>query len=219
MEALSIGRYCVYYPLNWITHAIPALISLWVVLFYIPAWEEKKRKLFFVYAWSIFGVFFSSALYHGLYGHYSSDTFNQAIKIFDHCCIFVHIAVTVAIVILSAFPNQKIYTVGAALICVFGVLYKIGCPHRYHPDSICLYYGLAGYAFLFSRSILKNLSWDAIAFIIIGGGWYMLGALWFYKYDSHRWYYHALWHICVNFGMFCHYWGLRWHVFPQLKVA
>lgn len=163
---------------------------------------------------SIIGVllFFFGAVFM-----YSSSTIYHLIKdpvkkvkarIIDHISIFFLIGGTYAAVVQRYVPNQTAIWFMATMwgIIAAGAILKIFFTGKYQWVSVILYLFLGWMAVFIYKPLYNNMTWEVFQWLLYGGLAYTLGVI-FYK-NQKLLYSHAIWHLFVLAGTFCHFIGI-----------
>ena len=84
-----------------------------------------------------------------------------------------------------------------------GLFFKIFYVHKWDKVSLFIYLGMGWAAVFLGEQILNNMPSIVITWLAIGGLSYTFGTI-FYAWSGLR-YHHAIWHLFVLIGSFCHY--------------
>jgi hemolysin III len=161
-----------------------------------------------IYALSVSGLFGVSALYHR--GNWRPRT-RSIVQRFDHLMIFVLIAGTATPVFLIAAPGTYGVTCLAvtwSLTLIATVLHLIWMNA---PDVLIggTYIGLGAVAALALPQVWTNVGVGAGILIIVGGLFYIAGAIGYYRRVPDPaptvFGYHEVFHACVCAAATCHY--------------
>ena len=154
-----------------------------------------------VYGFGFLMVYGSSAIYHGV-THPRAKKFFQ---ILDHISIYLMIAGSYTPFILAYHFNGS----GIALLCAIwgialvGTVFKIVFAARYPLLSTILYVAMGWLVIFFGRSLLTEMPMSCLVLLLVGGGLYSLGVV-FFLWEKLR-YNHAIWHVFVLAASVCHY--------------
>lgn len=175
----------------------------------------KKPSVSYTYFWStiVFGVsmcvlYLASTTYHR-----SLDPIKRGrLKIFDHAAIYVLIAGTYTPFTLVTLPD----TIGISLfiiawsIAVVGIFLKLFFTGRFDLVSTLLYVAM-GWLIIFAYNpLLESLAPEGVSWLFVGGIAYTIGAV---LYSIKRIpYNHAIFHVFVLAGTFCHFWVVYFYV-------
>lgn len=206
-------------PMNTLTHGAGAVLSL-IGLFVLIRTALDPLRPWHLASYAIYGtamvmVYTASTVFHGL--NTSEQTFIRLRKI-DHIMIFIFMAGSYAPFCFVPFRGPFGWTLFTAiwLIAICGILFKIYWIHA--PKWLCLsvYVCASCFAFVAIGPILTTLQPRAVVWLMIGGFFYALGAV-FYALDdpdsAHGLFgCHETFHILVMLGTGAHFWVVYWYV-------
>lgn len=210
---------CKYYSpkeerLNVISHGLGLVLSvLGLVLLVMRSLQFSNAILttaFVVYGFSLITLYSASTFYH----HTKKPQLRYRLKVFDHIAIFVLIAGTYtpfSLVTLSGTTGWIILIV-AWIIAFLGAILKIFFTGRFKILSTLIYVGM-GWIIIFAvKPLLEKLDMAGVWWLFAGGLAYTLGAI---LYNLSRLKYnHAIFHIFVLAGSFCHFISIYYYVTP-----
>jgi len=162
-----------------------------------------------VYVVTVWGVFGVSALYHRR--TWSSVRSRTLMKRLDHSMIFVFIAGTYTPFAVLAMPAP---TGGIVLAVVWlgalgGVVLKFAWPHGPRWVGVPIYLALGWVAVFVIPDLLAVGGVAALVLIIVGGGFYSLGALCYALRRPRGWPavfgYHEFFHAATVVAAACHH--------------
>ncbi len=201
--------------LNIITHAIGLILSIIAfILLIIKATEFGS--VWNVVAVSIFGVslivlYAASTLYHSA----TKKELRYKLQIFDHSAIYVLIAGTYTpftIITLNGITGWLIFGISWGMALV-GVTLKLFFTGRYDAISTLMYI-LMGWMIVFVLGpLIDGLHFDGVLWLIGGGVSYTIGAI-IYSIKKIK-FNHAIFHIFVLLGSFCHFYSVYFYVLPS----
>lgn len=154
-----------------------------------------------IYGFCFLMLFSFSTLYHAV----KDPQLKRVLEIFDHISIYFLIAGTYTPFLLIYLNNSF----GISLLCVLwgltalGIVFKIFFTGRYEVISIIIYVAMGWILIVGGRRFFTELPTDVLIFIIIGGGLYSLGII-FYLWQKYSWH-HAAWHFFILAAAICHY--------------
>jgi len=165
---------------------------------------------------SIFGVslivlYAASTLYHSS----KHQELRKRLKIFDHAAIYVLIAGTYTpftLITLDGTIGWVIFGVswGMALI---GIILKFFFTGKYKSISTLMYI-LMGWMIVFAiKPLIDSLALEGLNWLIAGGVSYTIGAV-LYSIEKIK-FNHAIFHIFVLIGSFCHFISVFFYVLPS----
>ncbi|MFH1850758.1 MAG: hemolysin III family protein [Candidatus Neomarinimicrobiota bacterium] len=189
---------------NSVTHGIGAILSFLTLipLIIFATWSGDPWRIagFVVFGFSLFLVYLTSSLYHGI----TKPRVKQVFRILDHAAIYFLIAGTYTPIILVALRNP----LGWALLgivwvmAVAGVIHEIFFFSKMNWFSVP-YYVLMGALILFAiKPLLEMVPLGMTIWLLVGGACYIVGLI-FYAWERLP-YNHAIWHLFVIGGSVCH---------------
>lgn len=209
-----------YYPrkeenFNIISHAAGLLFSLiGFVLLQVKAaaFDSAAMSISFgIYGFTLIMLYSASTLYH--FAKEPKRRFR--LKVFDHISIFLLIAGTYTPFAMVSLQGQTGWIIFGVTwgIAFFGTILKIFLTGKFKLLSTLLYVGM-GWIIIFAiEPLQENLDSGGLWWIIAGGIAYTVGAV---LYSIRRIKYnHALFHLCVLIGSFCHFWSIYFYVIPK----
>ncbi len=191
--------------MNAFTHGLGLLLS--IILFPIlidktdigRTWQSIVGILLFFFG-AVF-MYSSSTIYHLI----KEPKRKARARIFDHISIFFLIGGTYASVVQRYVPVETARWFMALMwgIILVGAILKIFFTGKYQWVSVILYLFLGWMAVFIYKPLLDTMTWDVFQWLLYGGLAYTLGVI-FYKNQKLK-YSHAIWHLFVLAGTFCHY--------------
>jgi hemolysin III len=154
-----------------------------------------------IYGASLLSVFLASTLYHGV----QKPRLRPILRKVDHACIYLLIAGTYTPFVLISVRS----TLGLTLLtvvwamAVFGIVYKIFFIDRFIVLTTLVYVAMGWMSVVAWREMVANIPGLSLTFLMIGGGLYTLGVV-FYALTSIR-YTHAVWHFLILAASACHF--------------
>ena len=194
-------------PGNFITHLIPALLALpGLYLLLQKSTTSLQYTAAFIYGIAVTVLFGVSAIYHSVPKSEYGLRFWQK---FDHCCIYLMIAGSFTPTALIIFDGWLRWLVFGLVwsVALVGCLLKIFNRLKNQMISTGLYIAMGCIVIPFLKQILTILPLTAIAWLILGGLFYV-GGTYFYAKDKplHKYFHsHEVWHIFVNLGALAHF--------------
>lgn len=200
--------------LNVISHAFGFALSI-LGLFLLILRANELGDMVHLVSFSIFGasmilLYAASTLYHAA----TNKNWRYKLNILDHASIYVLIAgsyTPFALVTLEGWVGWTIFGVvwGCALTGIILKLFYIG---KYQTLSTIMYV-VMGWIIVFAiKPLYDNLSSEGFWWLLGGGISYTIGAVLF-SLDKLK-FNHAIFHIFVLFGTFCHYLSIYFYVLP-----
>ncbi len=198
--------------INVLTHALGFILSL-VVLVLLLFKANTFGTFLHVISVGIFGIslmllYAASTLYHNAKG---LET-RKRLKIFDHSAIYVLIAGTYTpftLIVLEGSKGWLIFSISWGL-AIIGISLKLFFTGKFKLISTLMYV-LMGWMIVFAiEPLMNNLSTSGLYWLFGGGAAYTLGAV-LYSIKKIK-YNHAIFHVCVLIGSFCHFYSLYYFV-------
>ena len=189
--------------------SIAALVLLVVrASLYGNGWHIVSVSIF---GTSLMTLYAASTLYHNA----RDPQIRSRLKVFDHASIYALIAGTYTpftLVILSGAVGWVIFGLswGAALT---GIILKLFFTGRYNLLSTIMYV-LMGWVIVFAiKPLINNLPREGLLWLLAGGIAYTIGAILYSikKIPLN----HAIFHIFVLLGSFCHFVSVFFYVLPK----
>lgn len=197
---------------NVYTHAFGLLLSI-VGFFLLVSKAVSDGGVLRIVSFSIFGasliiLYLASTLFHN-----SKDIEKRKqLNIFDHASIYILIAgsyTPFTLVTLHGTLGWVIFGIVWS-IALIGVILKLFYTGRFKNASTIAYV-LMGWIVMFAiNSIIDNLSVEGFYWLLAGGISYTIGAL-LYSFQKIK-YNHAIFHVFVLLGSFCHYITIYYYV-------
>lgn len=198
--------------LNIASHALGMFLSM-IALILLLVKGASSGDIMHLISAGIFGV--------SLLILYSASTFfhsarevklRKKLNILDHAAIFLLIAgsyTPFTLITLKGKVGWIIFSVvwGIALI---GMILKLFYTGRYKRLSTLMYVLMGWVIVLASNSLIENLPSIGLIWLIAGGLFYTIGAI-FYSIKKIK-FNHAIFHLFVLLGSFCHFWCIYFYV-------
>ena len=199
-----------YYPakeelINVITHLVGLILSIAATALLIT-FASIYGTVWHIVSFSIFGsslitLYLASTLYHSA----KRKTLRKRLNVFDHAAIYVLIAGTYTPFCLVGLNGTLGWTLfgitwGLALI---GITLKIFFIGKYDKISTLGYVLMGWVAVIASKSLINNLEFETLMYLLLGGISYTVGAL-LYSMNKIR-YNHAIFHFFVLGGSTLHF--------------
>ena len=199
---------------NTITHGFGLVLSIAGFIFLVSLaslegdfWQITSSL---VYGSSLVVLYAASTFYHGT----TSPELKRRLQVVDHCCIYLLIAgsyTPFTLIVLRDSFGQSFFAF-VWLFALVSIILKIVFGARY-PVVTVLSYLLMGWIGVFAvQPLLAALGFMPVSLLIAGGGAYTLGVIFFaWKSLPHN---HAIWHLFVLAGSFCHFLAISLYVIP-----
>jgi hemolysin III len=204
---------------NIISHMIGLVFSLAaLVLMITRAW--LYGDVWHVLSVSIFGasllaLYMASTLYHS-----AKDSKRRTrLRILDHATIYVLIAGTYtpySLVVLHGMTGWTIFIVSWSM-ALTGIILKLFFTGKYDVISTLMYIFM-GWIIIFAITpLINSLSAEGLFWLVAGGVAYTTGAI-LYSIKKIK-FNHAIFHVFVLLGSFCHFVSVYFYVLPAEKLS
>lgn len=200
------------------THAVGVVFSI-VALVLMVLYAVENGDPYFIVAVSIFGatlilLYLMSTLYHSV----RHPKVKHVFRVFDHSCIYLLIAgsyTPFTLVTLRGGWGWTLFglTWGLALC---GIIFKIFFTKRFSILSTLMYIALGWLVIVAIKPLLGAVPTGGVAWLVAGGLLYTFGVV-FYAWRRIP-YHHAIWHLFVMAGSFCHFLAVYYYVIPPQAV-
>lgn len=146
-------------------------------------------------------LYIASTLYHAI----QQPRAKSALKVFDHCAIYLLIAGTYTPFTLVGLRGEVGRNLFIAIwsLAAAGIAFKLFFTGRFKMLSTAVYVAMGWMVLLAIKPVMAALDTWTFGWLIAGGVSYTLGTV-FYHRPSMR-YSHAVWHLFVVAGSVCHY--------------
>ncbi len=202
---------------NAVTHGIAGVFSIAALVLMI-VFSAVKGTAAHVVGSAIFGssliiLYTASTIYHALTHKKAKYVF----EILDHSAIYILIAGTYTPFTLTALRGPVGWTLFGVIwgMAAIGIAFKAFFVRRFMVVSTLIYIAM-GWTIIFVFSDLKaNFHENGIFLLALGGVLYTVGTI-FYMWRKMR-FHHALWHLFVMAGSFCHVFSVMLYLIPVLS--
>jgi hemolysin III len=200
--------------INIISHTIGLILSI-VALILLVTHANLHGDLWHIVSFSIFGtslviLYAASILYHSA----KKSELRHRLKIIDHASIYVLIAGTYTpftLVTLNSTIGWVIFGISWGL-ALTGIILKLFFTGKYNLISTIMYV-LMGWVIVFAiKPLINNLPLEGLLWLFAGGVSYTIGAI-LYSIKKIK-FNHAIFHVFVLFGSFCHFMSVFFYVLP-----
>lgn len=193
---------------NMITHIVGGGLGLVALLFcvIIAAFHQNVMGIVsgLIYGFTVILLFTMSSIYHGL----DIGLPKKVFRVLDHCTIYLLIAGTYTPITLTQF--RVVYPVYAWIMfgliwgfAILGVTLTAINRQKFKYFAITCYLGMGWMAVFFIRQLIEVLGSAFFVLILIGGGLYTLGVV-FYAVGKKKKYMHSVFHLFVNVASILH---------------
>lgn len=191
-----------------VTHGIGTALSVagLTLLVVLAVYQGDVRHIvaFSIYGTSMFLLYLASTLYHSL----QFEFLRTPLQIIDHSGIYLLIAGTYTpfmILGVGGFPGYTLLTVIWTL-AVAGIFFKIFFINRFQVASTLGYLVMGWLSILVWNELVSQVPPEGVKWLVMGGVVYSAGII-FYALERMP-YNHAIWHLFVLGGSFCHFWAM-----------
>lgn len=200
--------------LNVITHGIGFLLSI-AALVLLVVYASKEGTVWHITSFAIFGaslivLYAASTLYH----YTQNPDLRFKLNILDHSAIYILIAGTYTpftLVVLKGWIGWTIFGLSWGL-AILGIVFKVFYFGKFDKISTMAYV-LMGWVIIFAiKPLIDSFPVNGLLWLLAGGVAYTVGAL-LYSIKKIP-YNHAIFHICVLIGSFCHFMAIFFYVLP-----
>lgn len=188
------------------THGLGAALSLFGLIMLINraaiSGDPWRVVSFTIFGSSMFILYASSALYHALTPPRARNVF----KILDHAAIFLLIAGSYTPILLVSLRSSWGWVLFGVVwgLALGGIVFKVFFAGRFKLASTILYLGLGWLGVVVMKPLIPQITSNGLVWLIAGGLAYSIGTI-FYLWRGMK-YHHAVWHVFVMVGSFCHFW-------------
>jgi hemolysin III len=209
-----------YYPpfeekINIVSHAFGLILSI-AALVILVLCANLHGNVWHIVSFSVYGasliiLYTASTFFHSS----KNEKLRYSLNIVDHSSIYVLIAGTYtpfALVTLNGTIGWIIFGViwGLALV---GVILKFFFIGKYYLISTIMYVLMGWIIILAVKPLIDNLALAGIIWLFVGGASYTIGAF-FFTFNKIK-FNHAIFHIFVLIGSFCHFMSIFFYVLPS----
>jgi len=203
---------------NIATHGLGVLLSI-AALVLMVMYAVKHGDPYHIVGVSIFGatlilLYLGSTFYH-LATHPETK---HVLRVVDHSCIYLLIAGSYTPFTLVSLRGGWGWTLFGLTwgLAVAGVVFKIFFTHRFNLLSTMMYVALGWLVVIAAKPVIDHVPSGGIAWLAAGGFMYTFGVV-FYLWRRIP-YHHAIWHVMVMAGSFCHFLAVYYYVLPPTSA-
>jgi hemolysin III len=197
---------------NRVTHAFGVLLSLiglgLLALASGKTGDPYKIVSSTIFTFSLTSFYVVSTLYHSVH----SPGVRNLFRILDHAFIFVVIAATYTPFTLVTLRHNGGWVLFGVVwgLAIAGVVFKSFATHRLAFLAPVLYVAMGWLIIVKADTLLSLMPEKGVLWLFAGGVIYTLG-LFFYAIDRIPCN-HAIWHLFVIGGSFCHFFSIYYYV-------
>jgi hemolysin III len=199
---------------NSITHGIGFLLSIpaLVVLVVSASADGNPWKMvsFTIYGVTLVTLYLASTFYHSFH----TPRLKHAMRIFDHCAIYLLIAGTYTPFTLLNLRGPLGWVLFGVIwgLALIGIAVKAFHVHRFPILTPLIYIGMGWIGAFAIIPSLHVIPPGGIALLFAGGMTYTLGVI-FYALERLP-YNHAIWHLFVLFASMFHFFAVLFYAIP-----
>lgn len=201
--------------LNIATHAFGLVLSIigfiFLIIRAVRYGDAALQIVSFVgFGLSLVILYGASTIYHSA----QEGKRRRRLRIFDHAAIYILIAGTYtpfALVTLESSVGWTLFAI-AWTVALFGIVLKLFFTGKYDGLSTFMYIALGWLIVFFIKPLLASLPSVGIYWLVAGGVAYTVGAI-IYSISALK-YNHAIFHVFVLLGSFCHFVSVFFYVLP-----
>ena len=197
---------------NSITHGIGAALSIaaLVILVVLASRRGDTWRIvsFSIYGATLFLLYLSSTLYHG----FANPKIKNIFRILDHSAIYLLIAGSYTPITLTLMRGVWGWTLfGLAwAMAIVGIIVTALLLDKLKVLLVSSYVIMGLMVVIAIKPMIQMLPRGMIIWIIIGGGCYILGII-FYLWKRLP-YHHTIWHLFVLAGSISHFLGILFYL-------
>jgi hemolysin III len=200
--------------INIISHAVGFILSI-IALVLLVRHATRHGDVWHIVSFSIFGasliiLYAASSFYHSA----KKPELRNRLNIIDHASIYVLIAGTYTpftLVTLKGTIGWVIFGISWGL-ALTGIILKLFFTGKYNLMSTIMYV-LMGWVIVFAiKPLMNNLPLEGLRWLVAGGISYTIGAI-LYGIKKIK-FNHAIFHMFVLMGSFCHFMSVYFYVLP-----
>lgn len=190
---------------NGVTHGVGlgaslagAALLVGVTALHGDGWQMASS---IVYGVALVTLYTASTLYHSFRG----ERLKRALRVFDHCSIYLLIAGSYTPFALVSLRGALGWTLFGLIwgLAVAGVVFKVFFTGRLNALSTAVYVLMGWLAVIAARPIVEAVPAGAIWLLLAGGVAYTAGTVFYHNRRVP--YSHAIWHLFVICGSVFHY--------------
>ncbi len=193
---------------NAVTHGLGLLLSLAGIPFLVVS-ANARGDLLNVVGASVFGatlvvLYAASTVYHTV----RTARAKRILRVVDHVAIYLLIAGTYTPFALGVLRGVWGWTLFGVVwgLAALGVVFKLTLGMRFPRTSTAFYLVMGWVVIIAVRPLMQALPTPGL-WLLGAGGLLYTGGVAFYVSEKRR-YMHAVWHLFVMAGSFCHFWAV-----------
>lgn len=198
--------------LNIYSHGVGFLLAIPATILMIlkasshrDAWQIVSVS---IYGGSLMTLYLASAIYHASKG----EKLRSRLNIFDHASIYLLIAGTYTPFVLVTLRGPWGWSLFGVVwaAAIGGVIFKLYFTGRFERVSTIAYVLMGLVVLVAIKPLIDHLSIPGLVWLIAGGISYIVGAVFYMQRKLP--FQHALFHVLVLVGSFCHFWAIYEYV-------
>ncbi len=173
--------------------------------------NDALRLGCWIYALALIALYAVSTLSH----LFKNPARRHFLRCLDQGIIFLFIAGNFTPLAIACLHDETRWILLAIMwaAALIGFCSKVFWGHRVESAAVTLYLALGWLPLTAIKPILQSLPTDGIIFCVAGGLCYTVGTV-FLTFDTKVRYFHALWHLFVIAGSYCHFLVIVDYVIP-----
>jgi len=186
--------------------AIPATVMLILkASMHGNAWQIVSVS---IYGLSMMTLYLASTLYHSA----TDPKRRHRLNVFDHASIYLLIAGTYTPFVLVTLRGPWGWSLFGVVwaSAIGGIIFKIFYTGRFDMASTIAYVVMGSIVLIAIKPLTANLPLPGLYWLLAGGVSYIVGAVLYMQTKMP--YHHAVFHLFVLLGSFCHFWAIYWYV-------
>lgn len=201
--------------INISTHALGFVLSIAALVLLVTR-ASLHGTVWHIVSFSVFGaslmiLYAASTVYHSA----KEPVLRDRLRIVDHASIYILIAGTYTPFTLVTLNGSTGWIIFAASWCMAltGIVLKLFFTGKYDLISTLMYVFM-GWIIVFALdTLIDNLSYEGLFWLVAGGIAYTAGAI-LYAFEKVK-FNHAIFHLLVLVGSFCHFVSVYFYVLPD----
>lgn len=201
---------------NILTHAAGVVFSIAAIVILVR-YSLYYGDTYHMVSVSVFGaslvlLYLASTIYHAI----SHPEIKHVFRIVDHACIFILIAGSYTPFMLVNLRGGWGWSLFGVIwgLAFFGILFKILFVKRFQILSTMVYVGMGWLIIVAIKPAVAAVPAGGMLWLLAGGLLYTGGTA-FYLWKQLP-YNHAIWHLFVMGGSFCHFLAILLYAVPNV---
>ncbi|MCF8390374.1 MAG: hemolysin III family protein [Bacteroidales bacterium] len=200
---------------NVVSHAFGILLSIIALILLIlkASLEGNVWQIvsFCIYGTSLILLYSASTIFHSS----KNEILRNKLNIVDHASIYVLIAGTYTPFVLVSMRGSVGWIVFGLIwgLALAGIILKLFYTDKYALLSTIMYVLMGWVMIFFIKPLIQSLDLGGLIWLLAGGVAYTVGAV-FFSLNKLK-FNHAIFHIFVLLGSFCHFMSIYYYVLPK----